>query len=115
MLSPGSTTGVEFDKNTPWRLSQRARLHIMSHETEGDKAVIWSQRGKLRETNISMATLNQLYMDTSFSGDVQQCDPETCELIRNTLEFQPTIGIDESNTVSGDSPCRSSGEAGLIS
>lgn len=72
----------------------------MSHDTEGEKSVIWSQRGKLRESNISVATLNQLYMDTSFSGDVQQCDPETCELIRNTMEFKPTIGIDESNTVS---------------
>ncbi|GAA5979776.1 hypothetical protein JCM5350_002045 [Sporobolomyces pararoseus] len=98
VLWRGSTTGVEFDKHTPWRLSQRARLHIMSHDTEGEKSVIWSQRGKLRESNISVATLNQLYMDTSFSGDVQQCDPETCELIRNTMEFKPTIGIDESNT-----------------
>ncbi|GAA5882446.1 hypothetical protein JCM16303_001739 [Sporobolomyces ruberrimus] len=98
LLWRGSTTGVEFDRHTPWRLSQRARLHIMSHETEGDRAVIWSQRGKLRESNISAATLNQLYMDTSFSGDVQQCDEETCELIRNTMEFKPTIGIDESNT-----------------
>jgi len=62
--------------------------------------VIWSQRGRLRESNISVATLNQLYMDTSFSGDAQQCDEETCELIRNTMEFKPTIGIDESNTVS---------------
>ncbi|GAA5866861.1 hypothetical protein JCM1840_004292 [Sporobolomyces johnsonii] len=98
VLWRGSTTGVEFDRHTPWRRSQRARLHLMSHETEGDKPVIWSQRGLLRESNMSIATLNQLYMDTSFSGALQQCDPETCELLRKTIDFKPTIGIDETNT-----------------
>ncbi|BGP16397.1 hypothetical protein JCM10213_004046 [Rhodosporidiobolus nylandii] len=98
LLWRGSTTGVEFDRHTPWRKSQRARLHIMSHEKEGDKPVIWSQRGQLRETNISVATLNSLYMDTSFSGALQQCDAETCEIMRKTMEFKPTIGLDESNT-----------------
>ncbi|GAA6001303.1 hypothetical protein JCM10207_006599 [Rhodosporidiobolus poonsookiae] len=98
LLWRGSTTGVEFNRHTPWRKSQRARLHIMSHETEGEKPVIWSQRGQLRESNISTATLNQLYMDTSFSGALQQCDPETCEIMTRTMEFKPTIGLDESNT-----------------
>ncbi|GAA5925127.1 uncharacterized protein JCM15063_004929 [Sporobolomyces koalae] len=98
LLWRGSTTGVEFDAKTPWRLSQRARLHFMSHETGGEKSIIWSQRGNLRESNISTTTLNHLYMDTSFSGAVQQCDPETCEILRNTIDFKPTIGIDESNT-----------------
>ncbi|GAA5885978.1 hypothetical protein JCM6882_004220 [Rhodosporidiobolus microsporus] len=98
LLWRGSTTGVEFDRHTPWRKSQRARLHLMSHETEGERSVIWSQRGQLRESNISTATLNQLYMDTSFSGALQQCDPETCELMLKTMEFKPTIGLDESNT-----------------
>lgn len=96
---PGSTTGVEFDRHTPWRKSQRARLHIMSHDTEGEKPVIWAQRGQMKETNMSVSTLNQLYMDTSFSGALQQCDPETCELMTKTMVFKPTIGLDESNTV----------------
>ncbi|GAA5984871.1 hypothetical protein JCM11641_005447 [Rhodosporidiobolus odoratus] len=98
LLWRGSTTGVEFDRHTPWRQSQRARLHLMSHETSGDKPVIWSQRGQLRQSNLSMSTLNQLYMDTSFSGALQQCDKETCELMLRTMEFKPTIGLDESNT-----------------
>ncbi|GAA5850375.1 hypothetical protein JCM8547_001851 [Rhodosporidiobolus lusitaniae] len=98
LLWRGSTTGVEFDRHTPWRKSQRARLHIMSHETAGEKSVIWSQRGQLKESNISMATLNHLYMDTSFSGALQQCDPETCEIMTKTMDFKPTIGLDESNT-----------------
>lgn len=72
----------------------------MSHETEGTKTILWSQRGQLREANVSVATLNDLYMDTSFSGALQQCDPETCELLERTMDLKPTIGLDESNTVS---------------
>ncbi|GAA5996512.1 uncharacterized protein JCM10292_003018 [Rhodotorula paludigena] len=98
LLWRGSTTGVEFNRHTPWRKSQRARLHIMSHETEGTKTILWSQRGQLREANVSVATLNDLYMDTSFSGALQQCDPETCELLERTMDLKPTIGLDESNT-----------------
>lgn len=98
-LLSGSTTGVEFNRHTPWRRSQRARLHIMSHETEGTKKIIWSRRGQLREANMSVAAINDHYMDTSFSGALQQCDPETCELLEKKFDIKPTIGLDESNTV----------------
>lgn len=71
----------------------------MSHETEGTKNLIWSRRGQLREANMSVATINDLYMDTSFSGALQQCDPETCKLLETKFDLKPTIGLDESNTV----------------
>ena len=71
----------------------------MSQDKEGDRSVIWSQRGAVRESNMSISDLNHLYMDTSFSGSPKQCDPETCELMAKTLEFKKTIGLVESNTV----------------
>lgn len=71
----------------------------MSHETEGTKKTIWSRRGQLREANMSIAAINDHYMDTSFSGALQQCDPETCELLEKKFDIKPTIGLDESNTV----------------
>lgn len=71
----------------------------MSHETEGERHVIWSQRGQLREANVSTAVLNDLYMDTSFAGALQQCDAETCEILEKQFDIKPTIGLDESNTV----------------
>ncbi|GAA5910466.1 hypothetical protein JCM8208_004485 [Rhodotorula glutinis] len=98
LLWRGSTTGVEFNRHTPWRKSQRARIHIMSHETEGERHVIWSQRGQLRDANVSTAVLNDLYMDTSFAGALQQCDAETCEILEKQFDIKPTIGLDESNT-----------------
>ena len=98
-LAAGSTTGVEFNRHTPWKMSQRARLHLMSQDVEGDRSVIWSQRGAVRESNMSISDLNHLYMDTSFSGEPHQCDPETCALMAKTLTFKKTIGLVESNTV----------------
>ena len=71
----------------------------MSHETEGERHVIWSQRGQLRDANVSTAVLNDLYMDTSFAGALQQCDAETCEILEKQFDIKPTIGLDESNTV----------------
>jgi hypothetical protein len=55
----------------------------------------------MKEQNISIEALNHLYMDTSFSGQPAQCDEETCEIMRKTLHFRPTIGLEESNQVSG--------------
>lgn len=71
----------------------------MSHETAGTKNLMWSRRGQLREANVSIAAINDLYMDTSFSGALQQCDPETCKLLETKFDMKPTIGQDESNTV----------------
>lgn len=48
---------------------------------------------------MSVAAINDHYMDTSFSGALQQCDPETCELLEKKFDIKPTIGLDESNTV----------------
>lgn len=98
LLWRGSTTGAEYNRHTPWKMSQRARLHLMSQDKEGDRSVIWSQRGAVRESNMSISDLNHLYMDTSFSGSPQQCDPETCDLMAKTLTFKKTIGLVESNT-----------------
>jgi hypothetical protein len=88
-----------FDKHTPWRLSQRSRLHMLKQETDGEQSILWSQRGILKETSLPTSTLNDLYLDVSFAGQPEQCDPETCELMTNTINFLPTVGLAESNTV----------------
>lgn len=97
----GSTTGVEFDKHTPWRQSQRARLHFLSQNMEGEKSVIFARGNKVKEANISIADMNHLYMDMAFSGEPAQCDPETCEIMRQDIKFRSLIGLEESNLVSG--------------
>lgn len=96
----GSTTGVEFDKHTPWKLSQRVRLHMMGQSMEGEKDVIWSQRGATKESTIAIEKLNHLYMDTSFTTGPVQCDPETCEIMSKTMDFKDIKGLDDSLQVS---------------
>lgn len=63
---------------------------------EGERAVIWSQRGATRESNMTVASLNHLYMDTSFTTGPVQCDPETCEIMRKTINFKDIKGLDDS-------------------
>ncbi|KDE09281.1 hypothetical protein MVLG_00599 [Microbotryum lychnidis-dioicae p1A1 Lamole] len=98
LLWRGSTTGAEFDRHTPWRNSQRARLHMMSQYMDGSKEVLWATDDKMHRGNFTIEDMNHLYMDTFFSGQPAQCDPETCEWLRKNFHFKPTIGIEESNT-----------------
>ncbi|KAK4053925.1 hypothetical protein OIO90_003762 [Microbotryomycetes sp. JL221] len=97
LLWRGSTTGVEFDKHTPWRQSQRARLHFLSQNMDGEKPVIFSQGSAVKEANLSIAEMNHLYMDMAFSGEPAQCDPETCEVMRKDIRFKSLIGLEDSN------------------
>lgn len=93
LLWRGSTTGAEFRKDVDWKLSQRARLHFAGHEKTGKKHVLWADRAesKMRVDDFDTKALNQQYMDVSFSGRPVQCDPETCKLMDEIIEFAPTM------------------------
>lgn len=100
LLWRGSTTGAEFRTNEPWKLSQRARVHFMTHEREGERKILWTDAsGKQQEKTTSAAALNDLYMDTSFSGGPVQCDEETCKVMEKIIKFAPTQGLDDSYQV----------------
>jgi len=97
VLWRGSTTGVEFVKHVEWQLSQRARMHFLSHETAGEQSIMWADTdGLQQEKNFPIKALNDLYMDASFSGSPVQCDEETCPVMEKLIEFAPTMGLDES-------------------
>lgn len=71
----------------------------MKQEREGERSIIWSQRGAMHETTVPTAELNDLYLNTAFAGPTQQCDPETCTLLEETLDIKPTAGLAETHTV----------------
>ncbi|KAL7005163.1 hypothetical protein EMMF5_005272 [Cystobasidiomycetes sp. EMM_F5] len=98
LLWRGSTTGAEFRKDVEWKLSQRARLHFLGHETQGKKHVLWADKreSRMRVSDFEIADLNREYMDVSFSGHPVQCDDETCALMDRIIEFAPTMGLDDS-------------------
>lgn len=101
LLWRGSTTGAEFAKNVEWKLSQRARLHFMGHEKEGNKHVLWADKkeSKMRVDDFATKALNDEYMDVSFSGHPVQCDEETCEIMDKIIEFAPTMVSSAAATV----------------
>ncbi|MBW0550226.1 hypothetical protein O181_089941 [Austropuccinia psidii MF-1] len=95
LLWRGSTTGAEFKKGFKWRESQRARLHFLTHKTDG-KVQVLSPSNQTKLIERDLAQLNQKLMDTSFSGRAVQCDPETCQHLSQIINFAPTMGLDES-------------------
>jgi hypothetical protein len=109
VLWRGSTTGADFDSHSDWRASQRSRLHFMTHERHGFKEVLVLEEeeetsgvdgeGIVREKSMEIEKMNRDYMDISFSGGPVQCDKETCALLKKVINFQPTMGLDESYQV----------------
>ena len=97
LLWRGSTTGSENVKDVDWQSSQRARLHFMSHETKGKKSVLWADEdGTAREDTFSVKEMNENWLDTSYAGEPVQCDEETCKLMREIIDFAPTMGLEQS-------------------
>lgn len=93
----GSTTGTEFREGVNWEQSQRARLHFMAAEREGKTEVMWADKGELKLTNTTNKVVNDQFMDMSFSGAPAQCDPATCDKMRDVIDFKPTMGLEEQN------------------
>jgi hypothetical protein len=70
----------------------------MSHEKAGTHEVLNTvgDQGEMRLENATASDLNTLYLDTSFAGAPAQCDPETCQLLADTVDFAPTQGLADS-------------------
>lgn len=96
VLWRGSSTGSENLEGTEWRLSQRVRLHFMSHEGKGTRKVwVAGGAGKVEEVKVGVKELNEAFLDTSLSGAPVQCDPVTCRVMEEEIAFKPTMGLEE--------------------
>ncbi|GAA5979810.1 hypothetical protein JCM5350_002056 [Sporobolomyces pararoseus] len=92
----GSTTGIDFYVENDWKNSQRARLHFFTNEKEGNRQVLVAEgEGAISEKDFPVSKLNDAYMDVSFAGGPVQCDEETCEIMREMIDFRPTMGLNE--------------------
>ena len=102
----GSTTGIDFYVENDWKNSQRARLHFATNEKEGNRNVLIAEgEGAISEKQFSVKTLNDAYMDVSFAGGPVQCDEETCEIMREMIDFRPTMGLNDAYKVSTSLLC----------
>lgn len=96
----GSTTGIDFYVENDWKNSQRARLHFFTNEKEGNRQVLVAEgEGAISEKDFPVSKLNDAYMDVSFAGGPVQCDEETCEIMREMIDFRPTMGLNEAYKV----------------
>ncbi|EFP88072.2 uncharacterized protein PGTG_12519 [Puccinia graminis f. sp. tritici CRL 75-36-700-3] len=96
LLWRGSTTGAEFRSDVDWRASQRARLHLMAHHSNGSTHILSPDDSLTRIVSKDIESLNHKLLDVSFSGGPVQCDPVTCEYMHTHLKFAGTMGLDES-------------------
>ena len=78
----GQTSGPLWDKNVPWRTTQRARLHLLSHQEQGSRKIILTDGDDvMRVEEVPNYRLNPLFLDTGMVGPAVQCIKEdgTCD------------------------------------
>ncbi|KAG8879659.1 Glycosyltransferase Family 90 domain containing protein [Tulasnella sp. 332] len=89
----GSNTGVLFDENNRWELSQRVRLTEVTNRREGDMQVIHSparvDQAPGPATFVNLEAANKALMDTGFVGRPIQCPEAMCEILKDELVFKP--------------------------
>ncbi|BGP16351.1 hypothetical protein JCM10213_004892 [Rhodosporidiobolus nylandii] len=92
----GSTTGIDFYVTNDWKNSQRARLHFTANEKQGTKDVLYAEGdGAVAEKTFNTDGLNRAFMDISFAGGPVQCDPETCAIMNELIDFKDTMGLND--------------------
>ncbi|KAH9817857.1 family 90 glycosyltransferase [Melampsora americana] len=96
----GGNTGILFDSETNWRMSQRVRLVKVTNEERGNKTfrvVDSSVPGQMKYFEADTALLNQKYFDVGFAGSPVQCDIVTCEAIARLYTFKRSLDPEEMN------------------
>ncbi|WVQ98701.1 hypothetical protein IAU59_005832 [Kwoniella sp. CBS 9459] len=93
----GTATGLFHNKKTPWRQSQRERLHFLSHNVSSFEDVIPLL---LPNNEIAEFTREQLgvYLDVGLTGKPNQCDQEdgTCDEMANEIDFMSRVSKEHS-------------------
>lgn len=78
----GQTSGPLWESGTPWRTTQRARLHLLTHSEKGDaKVVSTDYRGMARNGSLPNYRVGPTYFDAGMVGPAVQCIQEdgTCD------------------------------------
>ena len=84
----GQTSGPLWDSVTPWRATQRARLHLLSHQETGSRTiVVTDENDVMRPVEVPNYRLNPLFLDVGMIGPAVQCVKEdgTCDKMREVF------------------------------
>ncbi|RSH91311.1 hypothetical protein EHS25_009610 [Saitozyma podzolica] len=98
----GTSTGLHHNKETPWRSSQRDRLHFFAHNTSTASTPILVDRtksgGRLELEEWSVKELNEKWLDIGLSGGPAQCNQEdgTCDVMAKEIDFMDRVRKEDS-------------------
>lgn len=77
----GQTSGPLWESITPWRTSQRARLHLLSHQEDGTRNItVTDENDVMHSVEVPNYRVNPLFLDAGMVGPAVQCVEEdgTC-------------------------------------
>ncbi|GAA6022439.1 hypothetical protein JCM11491_005508 [Sporobolomyces phaffii] len=97
----GQTSGPLWEKNTPWKTTQRARLHLLSHQEEGFRNItITDENDLMRSVEVPNYRVNPLFLDTGMVGPAVQCVQEdgTCDQMFEAFQgYDKRISFDRAS------------------
>ncbi|KAK4702213.1 hypothetical protein P7C70_g4011, partial [Phenoliferia sp. Uapishka_3] len=85
----GQTSGPLWEATTPWISTQRARLHLLSHQESGKrKFVVTDENDKMRAVEEANYRINPLFLDVGMIGPAVQCVQEdgTCAKMEEVFQ-----------------------------
>ncbi|SCV72268.1 BQ2448_4962 [Microbotryum intermedium] len=96
----GQTSGPLWEKTSPWRTTQRARLHLLSHQESGMRNItLTDEDDKMRVAEVPNFKLNPLFLDAGMVGPAVQCVKEdgTCDEMHEVFQgYDKRISFDRS-------------------
>ncbi|BGP48386.1 hypothetical protein JCM10450v2_004259 [Rhodotorula kratochvilovae] len=97
----GQTSGPLWESLTPWRTSQRARLHLLSHQEDGTRNItVTDERDIMHAVEVPNYRVNPLFLDTGMVGPAVQCVQEdgTCDKMFEVFQgYDKRISFDRAS------------------
>lgn len=97
----GQTSGPLWDKWMPWKGTQRARLHLLSHSEAGNRNIVLTDaEDNARVVEVPNYRLNPLFLDTGMVGPAVQCVQEdgTCDKMYEVFQgYDKRISFDRAS------------------
>ncbi|GAA5885867.1 hypothetical protein JCM6882_004185, partial [Rhodosporidiobolus microsporus] len=97
----GQTSGPLWEKMTPWRTTQRSRLHLLSHQEDGRRNItVTDEHDVMRSVEVPNYRVNPLFLDTGMVGPAVQCVQEdgTCDKMFEVFQgYDKRISFDRAS------------------
>ncbi|GAA5975973.1 hypothetical protein JCM11641_002854 [Rhodosporidiobolus odoratus] len=97
----GQTSGPLWESLTPWRTTQRSRLHLLSHQEDGHRNITVTDEQDLMHTvEVPNYRVNPLFLDTGMIGPAVQCVKEdgTCDKMFEVFQgYDKRISFDRAS------------------